>query len=133
MRKELLVSTANLSAALNRMLSEPKSKQKHRKEIYEFVVLNHVLSSNIASITATTYKDEKYYPKEFLNPVNNSISILEKNLRQLDTNYSDEEKTNQVPFINWNNKSMDIQLKEQVEFIYKVTADISKLTGTIFS
>ncbi len=51
-RKEMFVSTANLAAAFNRMLNEPKSKQHHAKEIYEFVVLNHVLSSNIAAVTS---------------------------------------------------------------------------------
>ena len=131
-RKELLVSTANLSAGLNRMLSEPKSKQKHRKEIYEFVVLNNVLSSNIASITSTTYNEEKYYPNEFLNPINNSISILEKNLDQLDNKYSIEGKTNPVFSIK-SDRAQDFQLKEQLEFIYKVTTDISKLTNTILS
>ena len=39
-RKEVFVSTANLSAAFHRMLSEPRSKQRNSREIYEFVVLN---------------------------------------------------------------------------------------------
>lgn len=132
-RKELLVSTANLAAALHRMLSEPKSKQSHIKEIYEFVVLNNVLSSNIASLTATTYRDEKYYPKEFLGPVNKSIAILEKNLHQLDTNYSPEmQQTNLISSLN-DIKSTDINMKEQLEFIYKITGDIGKLTSIISS
>jgi len=130
-RKELLVSTANLAAALHRMLSEPKSKQSHLKEIYEFVVLNNVLSSNIASLTATTYRDEKYYPKEFLAPVNKSIAILEKNLHQLDNNYSPEmQQANLISSVN-DIKTSDIHLKEQLEFIYKITGDIGKLTGII--
>lgn len=132
-RKELLVSTANLAAALHRMLSEPKSKQRHLKEIYEFVVLNNVLSSNIASLTATTYRDEKYYPKEFLGPVNKSIAILEKNLHQLDNNYSPEmQQTNLISSFN-DIKTSDINMKEQLEFIYKVTNDIDKLTTIISS
>ncbi|HET7119571.1 MAG TPA: FUSC family membrane protein [Hanamia sp.] len=132
-RKEMLVSTANLSVALHRMLSEPKSKQSHRKEIYEFVVLNNVLSSNIASLTATAYKDEKYYPKEFLNPINNSITILENTLYQLDSSYSPEMQQT-IPTLSSNDiKTPDILLKEQLEFIYKVTSDIGKLTRVISS
>ena len=42
-RKEVFLSAANLSGAFNRMLSEPKSKQRNRNEIHEFVVLNNVL------------------------------------------------------------------------------------------
>jgi len=59
MRKELFVSTANLAGALHRTLSEPKSKQGHVREIYEFVVLNNVLSSNIASLTAAAYNKKR--------------------------------------------------------------------------
>ncbi|HUZ60604.1 MAG TPA: FUSC family membrane protein [Hanamia sp.] len=132
-RKELLVSTANLSAAMNRMLSEPKSKQSHRKAIYEFVVLNNVLSSNIASITATTYNDEKYYPKEYINLVNKSISILEKNLHQLNESFlPEEDQINTVFYLKTNNFGETI-LKEQLDFIYKITTDISKITNAISS
>lgn len=131
MRKELLVSTANLSAALHRMLSEPKSKQKHRKEIYEFVVLNNVLSSNIASLTATTYQDEKYYPKYFLAPINNSITILEKNLHLLNNNFTAPlQQTDLATSVN-SIKTTDPLMKEQLEFIYKITTDIGKLTRII--
>src|SRR6185312_13841033 len=49
-RKEIFVSTANLSGAFNRMLSEPKNKQRKGNEIYEFVVLNNVLSSNMTGL-----------------------------------------------------------------------------------
>ncbi len=132
-RKEMLVSTANLAAALHRMLSEPKSKQRHRKEIYEFVVLNHVLSSNIATITSATYNDEKYYPKEYESQVNKSISILEKNLHQLnDTFLPEENQTNTVFYVKADN-SGDFILKEQLDFICKISMGISKLTRVICS
>jgi len=127
-RKELFVSTANLSAALHRMLSEPKNKQSHRKEIYEFVVLNHVLSSNVASLTAVMIHKENSF-KEFINPVKSSINILEESLQKLNKNYSKENNpidTN--PFVAAN-KTVDNQLKEQLDFIYKVSTDIGKITS----
>jgi uncharacterized membrane protein YccC len=49
-RKDVHVSTANLMAAFQRMLSEPKNKQKNGSEIYHFVVLSHSLSSHIAQL-----------------------------------------------------------------------------------
>lgn len=58
-RKDVFVNTANLSAALHRMQSEPESKQKFRLELYELVVLNHVLSSNIASAVNEVQASEK--------------------------------------------------------------------------
>jgi YccS/YhfK family integral membrane protein len=129
-RKELFVSTANLSAALHRMLSEPRNKQSHRKEIYEFVVLNHVLSSNVASLTGVMIHKENSF-NEFVIPVKSSINILEESLHKLDKNYLEE--NNLVPkktsFIA--NKTTDPQLKEQLEFIYKVSTDIGKITNII--
>jgi uncharacterized membrane protein YccC len=129
-RKELFVSTANLSAALHRMLSEPRNKQSHRKEIYEFVVLNHVLSSNVASLTGVMIHKENSF-NVFVIPVKSSINILEESLHKLDKNYLEE--NNLVPkktsFIA--NKTTDPQLKEQLEFIYKVSTDIGKITNII--
>lgn len=131
MRKELFVSTANLSAAFHRMLSEPKSKQSHVKEIYEFVVLNNVLSSNIASLTAAAYNDQKYYPKQFLITVNNSMSLLQRDLQQLDKSeiVDDKPVPPEVSFDDVRPTNSDV--KEQLDFIYKVTFDISKLTSII--
>ncbi|MGN6194859.1 MAG: FUSC family membrane protein [Ginsengibacter sp.] len=130
-RKELFVSTANLSAALQRMLSEPKSKQKHRKEIYEFVVLNHVLSSNVASLTAEMIQqqnDQTYF--EFIKPVSSSISVLEKSLEKIDTGFSIQRQANNLNSLVVS-KIADEQLNEQMNFIYKISGDIGKITNLI--
>jgi uncharacterized membrane protein (TIGR01666 family) len=132
-RKELFVSTANLSGAFNSMISEPKSKQKHRKEIYEFVTLNHILSSNIASLTATTYKEGKVYPKGFLTSVNNSMSILEKDLKLFDKSYKPGTDQTGIATVENNTEPYDPQIKEQLDFINKITNDINKVTGILFS
>ncbi|MEO9005450.1 MAG: FUSC family membrane protein [Ginsengibacter sp.] len=132
-RKELFVSTANLSAALHRMLSEPQNKQLHKNEIYEFVVLNHVLSSNVASLTAVTNinSSSSYYSREFLKPVRNSISILESSLQQLDNTYIPGEGLKSYSPVTDNTMSPDSHLNEQLNFVYKVSADIGKLTHLI--
>ncbi len=130
-RKELFVSTANLSAAFHRMLSEPKNKQRHRKEIYEFVVLNHVLSSNVASLAAVMIHKENSF-KEFIYPVKSSINNLEESLYKLDKNYAAAE--NDATIANTSlidNKTTNTQLKEQLDFIYKVSTDIGKITNLI--
>src|SRR5204862_5068 len=48
-RKEAFVALANLSDAFSRLLSEPKSKQKDPRQIHQFVVLTHTLTSHIAT------------------------------------------------------------------------------------
>lgn len=129
-RKELFVSTANLSAALQRMMSEPKNKQTRRKEIYEFVVLNHVLSSNVASLTAVMMEKERSF-RESLNSVKSSINILEESLHKLDKNYQKVSSPvlKNLPVLSNNND--DQQMKEQVDFIHKVATDIGKITSLI--
>jgi uncharacterized membrane protein (TIGR01666 family) len=49
-RKQVYVSTTNLSAAFNRMLSEPANQQLNQQDVYQMVVMNQVLSSNIAGL-----------------------------------------------------------------------------------
>lgn len=50
-RKSVYVNTANLAAAFQRMLSEPKNKQSKGTEVHKFVVLSHVLSSYLANLS----------------------------------------------------------------------------------
>ena len=49
-RKEAYVALANLSDALNRMIAEPKSKQKNAEVYHELVVLNYMMSTHIATL-----------------------------------------------------------------------------------
>jgi uncharacterized membrane protein (TIGR01666 family) len=132
MRKELFVSTANLAGALHRTLSEPKSKQGHVREIYEFVVLNNVLSSNIASLTAAAYNKERRYAKQFMVTVNNSITLLNEGLQKLGNNFIDLKEYPPGNSFD-DSQSVNIQVKEQLDFIYKISFDIKKITGTISS
>jgi uncharacterized membrane protein YccC len=49
-RKEAFIETGNLMASFQRMIQEPKSKQKQVPELYELAVLNHSLQSSLASL-----------------------------------------------------------------------------------
>jgi uncharacterized membrane protein YccC len=51
-RKEAFVSLANISDALNRMISEPKSKRKNVAAYHQLVVLNYMMSTHIATLAA---------------------------------------------------------------------------------
>jgi uncharacterized membrane protein (TIGR01666 family) len=130
-RKEVFVNTANLSAAFQRMLSEPKSKQRHKKEIYKFVIFNHVLSSNIAGVIAgNTDNWQQEYSKEIIQILKRSKKNLEESLLTLDKNYlaqKNEIKPSEVVPI----EKPDKQLLEQLEFIYKLTTDITNVTQLV--
>jgi len=132
-RKEVFLSTANLSAAFNRMLSEPKSKQRNSREIYEFVVLNHVLSSNIAGLIASIPEKEiqLYHNKEVLQIVKRSIYNLEDSLIHFDKNYLPKADKINFPYLPGGGKILRYQLFEQLDFIYKLTFKINKITFVI--
>jgi uncharacterized membrane protein (TIGR01666 family) len=131
-RKELYVSTANLGSALQRMLSEPKSKQKHVREVTKFAVLSHTLSSYIATLSATIRRGEN-------KQVNQThVKLLRRALYQqceaitlLKEGDEDfKEYTIEVPqgSLSISEESPDAKLiTEQLEFIVKVSSDLLKL------
>ena len=123
-RKEVYVASANLSAAFQRMLSEPKSKQTDEKLVHQFVVFNHILLSNIATIiTSLLNKPPSKHPEELSTLTNQSIRLLETDIKKLDGDYS-ANTTDRVPIIK--TSAEDQVLKEQLNFIYKLTLEIDK-------
>src|ERR1019366_8481040 len=131
-RKEIFVSTANLSGAFNRMLSEPKRKQRKGKEIYEFVVLNNVLSSNIAGLIDDMSVNENVSDqKEALHYIKQSIYNLQDSLLKLDKNYLSIEEKIKIPESSKLIKKSDTQLFEQLDFVYKLTTKINKVAVAI--
>ncbi len=119
-----------------RMFSEPKSKQVHIKELHQFTVLNHLLSSYIASLSLYIKEHNFIYVDyQDIRPIaNNTIYLLEKagdNLEQQTNNLSN------VPLIRLKNNTdislndTDIVIEEQFDLIQKVSYDIFKLTEKI--
>ena len=77
-RQHAFVALANLSDAFSRMLAEPKSKQKNSKQLHQFVVLNHMLTSHIATLSYYVKPlSEKYASPDFVPLVNNAVARLE--------------------------------------------------------
>ncbi|MFC5412761.1 FUSC family membrane protein [Larkinella bovis] len=139
-RKEVYVSSANLAAAFQRMTSEPQSKQWHRNDIYEFVVLNHILSSNIATLASVRLANPQLpaYPADQLRPLRRSLTVLNESLKRLDPEAAKTAAEPTVPEIIPAEKTEaqptdDRSLKEQLDFIQKISQDISKLTDTILA
>ncbi len=131
-RKEVYVNTANLSSLFQRMFSEPKSKQVHIKELHQFTVLNHLLSSYIATLSLF-YKDHDFVYVNFeeLRPVSaNTIYLLSLAAENLTIT---QNEPNNVPLIRRKNAN-DLSdgneamvIAEQFDLIQKVAYDIYKL------
>jgi uncharacterized membrane protein (TIGR01666 family) len=123
-RKEVYIATANLSAAFQRMLSEPRDKQKNGKKMHEFIVLNHILFSNIATVaTGIMRKESRRHPNLLIHTTKNSITVLKKHLEGgAIVKMDQDEKNNEVEFVT----ADDVLLKDQVDFIYGLCKDIDK-------
>ena len=77
-RKNAFVALANLSDAFSRMMAEPKSKQKNIKVLHQFVVLNHTLTSHIATLASYVRPlSEKYASADFVPAVNKAVARFE--------------------------------------------------------
>ncbi|WP_374164435.1 FUSC family membrane protein [Arcticibacter sp. MXS-1] len=131
-RKELYVSTANTASAFQRMLSEPKSKQKNVREVSKFIVLSHMLSSYTATLIASVrYSDTRY-----INPVH--IRLMRKALYQLceaitvlsnenDPEFSEQDLhiTDAPPALREDPTDSKL-ISEQLEFVNKTAGDLLK-------
>lgn len=125
-RKEVYLHSANLAAAFQRMVSEPKNKQTSRSELQQFVVLNHLFFSNIASMATTLLsKDRKDYPAELLQLSKKIHNRLDESRRRLGDEEAillqEEKSTGEAAFT-----QDDELLKEQLQFIDKISKDIDK-------
>lgn len=137
-RKDVFVKSGNLSAAFERMTSEPKSKQRNVKEVHKFVVLNHILSSYIATVAS------ELMDKNFPNPQSDMIKSVKKSLATLNdiSNRLGGGKTelliHHVHIADTNAKNPilftdESLLKEQLGFINKMSVDIAKVTDNLVS
>jgi uncharacterized membrane protein YccC len=132
-RKEVYVNSSNLASLFQRMFSEPKSKQLYIKELHQFTVFNHLLSSYIA--TLLLYKKEHdfvYLNKEELKPISeNTIYLLNQATENL---LSPKQELTNVPLIRRKNvnelasENENMSIAEQFDLIQKVAYDIFKLT-----
>jgi uncharacterized membrane protein YccC len=130
-RKDVYVTSANLSASFERMVSEPKHTQRNEKLIHEFVVLNHILSANIATImSGVVFSDPKMYTASIIRPVKRALYSLTEGLRRFGVSV---ERVNLDIGSNEAGTAVsdDPLLEEQLKFIQQISSDISKLIDRV--
>lgn len=132
-RKEVYVTSSNLASLFQRMFSEPKSKQLHIKELHEFTVLNHLLSSYIATLLLYNKEHNLVYLNfEEFKPVSKNTKYLltmsSENIKKHTDEFSNVPliRRNFVGDVQVDNENMIIA--EQFDLIQKVAYDIFKLT-----
>jgi uncharacterized membrane protein (TIGR01666 family) len=134
-RKDVFVKSGNLSAAFERMTSEPKSKQKNIKEVHKFVVLNHILTSYIATVAADLMgKTVSVSQPDIIKSIKKSIAVLNDTGKKLGGEKVDltADKDLTIPLTHRPDPVPDDGLlKEQLEFINKISVDIARVTDNI--
>lgn len=135
-RKDVYVKSANLSAAFERMTSEPKSKQRKVKDVHKFVVLNHILSSYIATIaSAVTTKAIHKSAAENLKLLKRSIAVLNDSNKKLGGQVTEVGSSKTLTTnVDTEPKAVsadDLLLKDQLGFINKISTDIARVTESI--
>ncbi|MGV3706674.1 MAG: FUSC family membrane protein [Arcticibacter sp.] len=135
-RKELYVSSANMASAYQRMLSEPKSKQIKVREANKFMVLNHKLSSYIATLISALRNDgTRQVDHAHIKLIRRALYQLCEGIEQL---RGDEEPFTETdillvdPHLPSLPDDKDSRLiTDQLEFVNKTAGDILKTTQRI--
>jgi uncharacterized membrane protein (TIGR01666 family) len=133
-RKNVYVSSANLGSAFQRMLSEPKSKQKNSKELHKFVVLNHMLSSYTANLmTNLQQKRPSEVNESHIKLIKRSLFTLSEVIKVMKDVELEEIEVNlpEIKSIGKNSNESNL-LSEQLELVNKLILDLQKLSQTLF-
>lgn len=128
-RRDVYVSSANLGSAFQRMQSEPKSKQQNTKEIHSFVVLNHMLSSYIATLITNLQHAEKPATNEsHIKLIRKSLFSLTEIIKKMGAKEFGEKEIRFPVFPDIESVSKDqFLLYEQLDSINKLIIDIQKV------
>jgi uncharacterized membrane protein YccC len=81
-RKAVYVQTANIATALQRMLSEPKSKQQQADTLYRYMMLNNQLTSFLATLSVQLENNEEMSAEQ-IRLLRSTLHILKESCEKL--------------------------------------------------
>lgn len=126
-RKEIYVSQANLGAAFQRMLDEPKQRRKNATSIHRFVILNHMFSSYVANIRELITEGAEPTEDQLRN-VRKSLSLLRDTCAILDEITTPWPETKRRTVTSTDTEST---LSATLDMILKTSADLKASTKYI--
>lgn len=137
-RKEVYITTANMASAFQRMITEPKSKQKDAKEINKFVVFNHILSSySVTLLNNVRDADNASLTGEHIRVVRKTLFLLAQTIRFFEPEDGEEEFTetevDTPPDLDTNNIDSEESrlITEQINFLNRIVIDLNKTCGQL--
>lgn len=135
MRKEVYIASANMSSTFQRMLTEPKWRQKSSKEVNRFTILNHIFSSYAATLLdQVNSRGQESFTQEHIKLLRNTLKKLENSillipeadisaLHNLDSLFKLSESEDGA-------ESSHL-ITEQLQFLNKISADLHKATKKV--
>jgi uncharacterized membrane protein (TIGR01666 family) len=135
-RKEVYVRSANLASAFQRMFSEPKHKQVSINEIHKFSVLNHLLSSYVATLAlyATEHFEEIQAYQNLKNIAQNTETLLKEAIKIIEESEFVMKENIKILSLKINHNDEiegKLLIPEQFINIQKVAYDICKISERI--
>ncbi|MGN0002745.1 MAG: FUSC family membrane protein [Sphingobacterium composti] len=135
-RKEVYIASANMGSTFQRLLTEPKWRQKNTKDVNRFVILNHIFSSYTATLLTQIYNtDYQYYTNEHIKLLTKSLGYLESAIAEIESpEYAKIEYVKSVEKNHSEENNEDtILITEQLQFLAKISGDLQKNVSTLAS
>lgn len=133
-RQDLYVNMASITSTFQRMITEPKSKQRNAKELNRFVIFNHLLSSYSVALVNIVRSNEELVLSE------SQVKTLRKALKQLaltiDQISSSSDSTSFKEYDWYLPARKDFPIEQNAEsqlfdelcsFVYKTSVDLNRV------
>jgi uncharacterized membrane protein YccC len=135
-RKEVFVRSANLASGFQRMFSEPKHKQLSINEIHKFSVLNHLLSSYVATLALYAREHFEEIPDfEGLKNIAQNTEVLMKEaikiIEKSDFVVKENIKILKIKTVSDSEEESKIVIPEQFMNLQKAAYDICRISERI--
>lgn len=132
-RKDVYVTTANMASAFQRMITEPKSKQKDAKEVNRFVVFNHILSSySVTLLNNVMGADSTSLTGAQVRVIRKTLFLLAQSINLFEPDEDEDEfreiEIDTPPDIDDNNIDSEESrlITDQLHFLNRIATDLNK-------
>src|SRR5690606_31990182 len=132
-RKEDYVTTANMASAFQRMITEPKRKQKDAREVNKFVVFNHILSSySVTLLNNVKQAENASLTGEHVRIIRRTLFLLAQTINLFEPEEQHdafrEIDIETPPDLDSNNVDSEESrlITDQLNFLHRIVVDLNK-------
>lgn len=140
-RKDLYVNMANITSIFQRMITEPKSKQRNAKELNRFTIFNHILSSySVALLNVVSNAEKSSFTNEHLKLMRKTMYQLAQSIHIFESPDQPSEFKEAELKMKLNERLRDGNesnpesklIEEELTLIYKVSQDLYKICQNMY-